>query len=287
VSFSHDVVNFGWEFISTHSALTIPLIITAVIVFLLWFFVPTIAMAGTMQSIARAKNGQKSGVGVGLKYGLMAFLPLIEYHAMVGTFSPVTAVTEMGFVIRNLGPEIFKFLFIPFLVFFFVGLFLRLLFAYADLFIIIDGDGPLTAIRKSSKLVFLNWQHTILITILMIMIGARIIIQALLVFLIPGAIILLGAYFASLALNTALLITLGIVGVAALLLTSYLNGIVDIFSYAVWTVTFLELTSEKQVSARESVETSSPREQIVTAPVVTIAEPTVQLSPDENIPGLL
>jgi len=44
----------------------------------------------------------------------------------------------------------------------------------------------------------------------------------------------------------------GIIGAILLVLAAYMNGIVDIFSYTVWTYTFLELTSEEIVSARET-----------------------------------
>jgi hypothetical protein len=208
--------------------------------------------ASAIQAIARAKNGQKSGVAVGLKYGMMVFLPLFEFHLLVKTFAPFSIIIEMGFVLRNLGPAIFQMMIPAFVLIFVVSIALFLLFTYSDLFIIIDDEGILPAMKKSAKLVIFNWQQTFLITFLMIIIGVRIIIQAILVFLIPAIVILTGAFLATLALESALLIVAGIVGILALVIAAYLGGVVEIFSYTVWTFTFLELTSQKEVSARES-----------------------------------
>ena len=251
-SFLTDVVNFIWNFLKTHASLSVPLIIIAIIVAILWFLIPTLFKACAIQAIARAKNGQKSGVGTGLKYGMMVFLPLFEFHMLVKTFAPFSIIIEMGFVLRNLGPAIFQMMIPAFVLIFFIAMGLFLLFTYADLYIIIDDEKILTAMRKSVKLVILNWQQTFLITFLMIIIGVRIIIQAIFVFLIPTIIILSGAFLATLALESAVLVVAGVIGVAGILIAAYLGGIVDIFAYTVWTFTFLELTSQAEISARES-----------------------------------
>lgn len=273
-SFLTDVVNFIWNFLKTHASLSVPLIIIAIIVAILWFLIPTLFKASAIQAIARAKNGQKSGVGTGLKYGMMVFLPLFEFHMLVKTFAPFSIIIEMGFVLRNLGPAIFQMMIPAFVLIFFIAMGLFLLFTYADLYIIIDDEKILTAMRKSVKLVILNWQQTFLITFLMIIIGVRIIIQAIFVFLIPTIIILSGAFLATLALESAVLVVAGIIGVAGIVIAAYLGGIVDIFAYTVWTFTFLELTSQVEISARESARVL-PRiggvERAVAAPVVGVS----------------
>ena len=63
----------------------------------------------------------------------------------------------------------------------------------------------------------------------------------------------------------------GIVGIIALITASYLNGVVDIFSYTVWTKTFLVLTTEKELSARDIMK-HGIRDDIGEAPDVS-AEP--------------
>ena len=263
-----DVINFGWNFISGHATLTVPLVVTGIIIAVLWILIPTLTKASAIQAIARSKNGQKSGVGVGIKYGLMAFLPLFEFHLLVKTFAPMSMVTEMGFVVRNLGTGIFYALLPVFLLIMVISFLLVLLFTFADLYIVIDDEGVLSSMKKSAKLVVLNWQQTFLITVLMILIGLRIIVQAVLVFVVPMAVIFTAGYLATIALETTVLIVAGVVGVLGLVLSAYLGGIVDIFSYTVWTYAFLELTSEGEISARDSARVAHGGE----APTAPLAE---------------
>ncbi|MFH1533957.1 MAG: hypothetical protein ABID64_03425 [Nitrospirota bacterium] len=250
-SFLHDVVTFIWDFIKANISLTLPLIIFAIIFAILYFLLPTIARASAIQAIARRKNGQQAGAGTGLRHGIMSFLPLFEYHLLIKVFAFFSILIEIAFVLRNLGPVIFK-MFLPvFILLLIISFILTLLFTYTDFFIVIDDRGVFESMKKSAKLVIMNWKHTVLITILMIMIGIRVIIQAVLVFMVPSLIVLITGYITTIALPATSVVIGGVFGLIALLLAAYLNGIVDIFSYTVWTYTFLELSAEKEVSARD------------------------------------
>lgn len=250
-SFFHDVVFFIWDFIKTNVSLTVPLIVFAIFFAIFYFLLPTIAKASAIQAIARRKNGQKAGVGIGLRHGIMSFLSLFEYHLLIKTFAFFSILFEMSFVLRNLGPVIFKMFMPVFIILLVISFILTLIFTYTDFFIVIDDNGVFESMKKSSKLVIMNWRHTVLVTILMILIGIRVVIQAVLVFLIPALIVLITGYITTIALPVTSVIIGGSVGLVVLILAAYLNGVVDIFSYTVWTHTFLELSSEKEVSARD------------------------------------
>lgn len=250
-SFFHDVVLFIWDFVKVNVSLTFPLILFAVFFGIFYFLVPTLARASAIQAIARRKNGQNAGAGTGLRHGIMSFLTLFEYHLIIKTFAFFSILFEMSFVLRNLGPVIFK-MFLPvFILLLVISFMLTLLFTYTDFFIVIDDLGVFESMKKSAKLVIMNWKHTVLITILMLIIGIRVIIQAVLVLMVPSLIVLITGYITTIALPITSVIIGGIFGIIFLLLAAYLNGIVDIFSYTVWTHTFLELSSEKEVSARD------------------------------------
>lgn len=250
-SFLTEVVGFIWDFVNTHLSWTVPMAIVAAILAIMYLLIPTLAKASAIQAIARRRNGQKAGVGVGLRHGILSFLPLFEYHLLVKTFAFFSILVEMSFVLRNLGTELFQ-IFLPiFIIFIIISFLLTLLFTYADLYIVIDGIGVFDSIKKSSKLVIMHWKHTFLITLLMLLIGVRIIIQVIMVFLIPILIVLITGYIATVTLPITGVIVGGIVGLVGLIIAAYLNGIVDIFSYTVWTYTFLEVTSEKELSARD------------------------------------
>ena len=248
-----EVVTFMWEFVNSHISWTVPLIIITVIFGVFYFLFPTLARAASLQMIARHRNGQEADIGTGIKYGIMAFLQLFEYHMIIKTFSFFSLLIEMSFVVRNLGPVLFKLLLPVFLIMIIISFVLMLLFTYTDFFIVIDGKGVFDSMKSSAKLVVLSWKHTFLITILMILIGVRIFIQAIMVFAIPALIIAVTGYLATVTLPATGIIVGGVVGLVCLFLASYLNGVIDIFSYTVWTYTFLDLTSEKHLSAREAI----------------------------------
>lgn len=250
-SFLSQVVTSIMDFAKVHFSWTIPLIVFAVIFAILYFLYPTLAKAAAIQTIARNKNGQKAGVGTGLRYGMMSFLPLLEYHILIKTFGFFSILIEMSFVLRNLGPVLFQILLPLFVILIILGFVLTLLFTYTDFYIVIDHEPVFSAMKKSAKQVVMHWKHTFLITILMILIGVRIVIQVVIVFLIPSLIVLITGYLATVTLPVTGVIVGGLVGMLALILAAYLNGIVEIFSYTVWTFTFLEITQEKEVSARE------------------------------------
>ena len=250
-SFSHEVLTHLIDFIQHNVSMTVPLIIFAIIFGILYFLFPTLAKASAVQMIARKRNNQTSGTGSGLRYGIRSFLPLLEYHLMIHTFTISGVFVEASFVIRNLGTSIFMLLSPVFILFLLIGLLMTLFFIYADFYIIIDDDGIFTAMRKSSRLVTNNLKHTFLITLLMVLIGIRIIIQLALVLLIPIVVILVTGYMAALTFEITGLVVGGIIGFAGLIFSAYLNGIVDIFAYHVWTFTFLEMSNEKELSARD------------------------------------
>ncbi|MFA5948304.1 MAG: hypothetical protein WC806_05065 [Candidatus Gracilibacteria bacterium] len=250
-SFLHVVLNVFLEIYNKNGSLSIFLVVLVIVFLLLNFIIPPFIIASAIQMIARNRNGQEAGVGAGIKYGIMSFLPLFEYQLLVRTFGFFSILIEMSFVIRNLGPAIFKLLLPAFILFLFFSLILTLLLIYAEFFIVIDDVGVVDSMKKSIKLVIMNWKHTFLITVLMALIGVRIIIQAIIVFSVPALVILLTGYIATITIQSTGLIISGIITLIALILSAYLNGIVDIFMYTVWTYSFLHLTSEKELSARD------------------------------------
>lgn len=270
-----ECATFIWNFLKTYSSWAVPLIVVGIIVAIIYLLLPTLARAGAIQMIARNRHGQEANVGTGLRYGIMSFLQLFEYHLLIKTFAFFSILIEIAFVLRNLGPVIFKVLSPLFIILLCISLLLTLLFTFADFFIVIDDLPIFESMKKSAKLVIMNWKHTFLITVLMMIIGIRIVIQAVFVFLIPTIIIVVGGYLASVAMPVTGIIIGGIIGLAALISAAYLNGIVDIFSYTVWTFAFLQLSEEKELSARETVGEKAAAASVAAGetPAVTVEPP--------------
>lgn len=253
-SFIYDVATFAFKILKGSGPLMVPLIVTSVVVAIIYLLLPTLCQGAAIQYIARKRNGQNVTIGDGIKYGLLAFLKLFEYHMLVRSFGWAAILSEMTFVLRNTNMNIFRFLLPLFIFIFVIGLIMNLLFTYADLFIVVEEDGVMTSIKRSTKMVFLSWQHTFLITVLMLIIGARIIIQVVMILLVPALIFLTAGYFTTLAIPYLTITIASIVGAGALLLAAYLGGIVNIFAYTVWTFTFLDLIEKQEIKARDKVE---------------------------------
>lgn len=253
-SFLTDVFKYGFSFFENRMSLLIPFIVIVVIFMVFYLLYPTIARVASVQAIARRRNKQSSGPGIGLKYGIVSFLPLFEYHLLIKTFSLFAILIEIAFALRNLPIVIFELLLPVLILVLIIGLALTLFLTFTDFFIIIDKDNIVESMKKSTSLVWMNWRHTLLVTILMLIIGIRIIIQALMVFIIPMVIMAATAYMTT-VIVPGVSIVLGIIsGIIVLLIAAYLNGIVDIFSYTVWTYSFLDLTAQEEVGARDVVE---------------------------------
>lgn len=252
-SFMTQLFKYFFSFFGNHFSLIIPAVLIFGIFTIVYLLYPTLARSAAVQSIARKRNGQSSGPGIGLKYGISSFLPLFEYHLIIKTFSFFAILIEIAFALRNLPLALFEILLPVLILVLIIGLALTLFLTFTDFFIIIDKKNIFDSMKESTRIVFMNWKQTLLISILMLIIGIRIVIQAIMVFIIPMLIMAATAYMTT-VIVPGISITLGIIsGVLVLLIAAYLNGIVDIFSYTVWTYSFLDLTSQEELSARDNL----------------------------------
>jgi hypothetical protein len=242
------------DFLRTNTGLIVPLLISAVILALGYFIVPVICQGALIQMIARRKNGQQIPGRKGFNYGFITFLPLFEYKLFVQTFSIFSLFSITGTAIRNFGWRVLWIIIPIFAFLLIVALFAAILFTYSEFFIVIDGDKVFSSIAKSVGLVTRHLEETVLLTILMLIISVRIIIQLLFVLLIP--IVGIGVVYLMTAANlpTAGVILGSSLGLIGLFVAAYLNGIVHTFAMAVWTFTFLHLTSQTETSARDKTE---------------------------------
>lgn len=253
-SFAYELITNILNFIQNNVELSVPLIIAAVVVGILFLLLPTLADASMIQVIARRRNGQQTGLVDGVKFGMLRFLPLFEYSILVKTFSFISISAEAAFIIRNFGPNAFNSLMPVLIVVAVVALILHILFTFAEYYIVVDEEGVMSGIVKSCTLVVLNVQQTFMLVILMLIIAARILIQMILVIVIPGVIITGLAFYASVNLPEYGLMILAGISVLFIIFASYLAAVVHVFSVAVWTYTFLDFTDQELVSAREKVE---------------------------------
>jgi hypothetical protein len=245
ISIAHDFLLQLLNLIRTNSSFFWTSIIIGLFFLFFYLFYPTFSQGAIIQLIAKKKQGQETNLISGITYGLGSFLPMFEYHLVIKTFSLTAVIGESAFILRNLGSEVLYFLLPIFVLIAVIGLFITLFFTFAEWFIALHNDGMFAAMKSSTSLVFQNWQHTILILVLLLIIGIRVIINIVLVFFVPLLVFAAVGLFATAAFQNAILFIAAGVSLVALYIAGYLGGTLTIFTHAVWTIVFLKLYDPK------------------------------------------
>jgi len=244
-----DTAKTGWELASGHVALTIILIILAIIVIFCYVILPPIFNGTLIQAIMRIHKFEP--IDGSVEVGVRRFFPMFEFGILTGSFSITTLFTESSFILRWWGESIF-FVTLPILLFIaVVGIIVTFLFTYSEYFIVLKGLPLVKSVIESSVLVISNLRRTVLIFILMLLISVRIILNVLLVLIIPMSIVFLTSYFATSFYTIVGLVLFGIFGIGVLLVSSYLLGLFHIFATAVWVLTFAIIVDKERPKIRD------------------------------------
>jgi len=249
-SFGAIVIKWLLQFFRGNIGLILPAILGSIIFAFGYFILPIICQAALIQIIARVKNNQPVRVRHGIRYGLLSFLSLFEYRLLIRTLGVTSVLGVSAIALRSFGLPILNLLIPVNVVAMLIGFIFALFVTYTEFFIVIDDFKVIESISKSSKLVITHLEETFLLSVLMLIIGVRIIIQVLFVFLIPVIIVATGYFFTAANLPHLAFWIGGGAGLICLIIASYLNGIIHVFSMSVWTFTFLKLTTDELVSAR-------------------------------------
>lgn len=244
------------DLIRANISSTVPLFIATGIIVILYILIPSLCEGAIIQLIARKRNDQEVRTRDGFRYGIMSFLPIFEYSWLVRTFSIFSVLTLSTMIIRGLGWEGFQTLSPILIVFALAGIILTLLFTYTEFFIVIDDRRVIESVAKSSVLVMTHLEETILLSILMLIISIRILIQIVFVLLIPAAMITIAYFLTSSTIPGLALGLAAVVGLILLYIAAYLSATIHVFAASVWTFTFLDLTAQKDESARKRVKTT-------------------------------
>jgi hypothetical protein len=154
-------------------------------------------------------------------------------------------------ILLRYAPEIAPFGILLLIVLFIGANILRFFFIMSEEAVVIRKLGIGRAMGASFKLVISYLGHVMFLLILGFLISLRILLNAVMIFLVPGIVIGLGFLFSTfLPLSIAIAIgaALGfiIIGIA-----SYLFAYLEVFRQNVWTITYLELSKLKELDVIE------------------------------------
>ncbi|KKP38862.1 MAG: hypothetical protein UR28_C0012G0041, partial [Candidatus Peregrinibacteria bacterium GW2011_GWF2_33_10] len=129
-SFAYEILQFIIAFFQNHTSLSIALI--PLLIFLVFFSIlfPPFAKAACVQIVARIYNGQNVLLRDGVKYGSDSFMRMLGYEATIKHFSVLLIITVFCFVIRTLGIEALRMLWLPFILAVILALIISVLLTY-------------------------------------------------------------------------------------------------------------------------------------------------------------
>ncbi|MBP9773721.1 MAG: hypothetical protein KBD00_03760 [Candidatus Peribacteraceae bacterium] len=235
-----------------YNALPFWLFMTIIIAFLVLLFVEFLIpsfIEGAIIGLA-AKSYRKEPVNGGFILGMYNFFPLFALHEIFSFSSLTMLITIQSILWRyggNMGPP----LMVIAMIFWLLSNFFKFFFNFASEAVVIQKLSIYHASGKSVKLIVSNLKHLMFLIILMVVISVRIIINALVILLLPGIIIGIGLFLA-MFLNPAIsYVIAGVLGIILILIASYFFAYLHVFKQTVWTLTFIELSKQKDLDKIE------------------------------------
>jgi hypothetical protein len=223
------------------------IIITGILLLLipLEMFVPTIATGSIIGLAAKAKNGEE--VRGGLVLGLYNFFAILEVHGLFVISGVSTMVTVTSMMIRyGSGNLRYGMIAVVILLWIIASLF-HFFASFAEEAIVIRKKGVFGGVSESFKLIISHLSHIMFVLILLFVITLRVIINAVMVLLIPAIAIGVALLLALFLSPFASYMIASIVGVLLILGASYFFAYLHVFKQTVWTLTYMELSSRKEL----------------------------------------
>ena len=226
------------------------IIISFIALVVVELFMPHLCL-GAIIGLA-AKSHRKEEVKGGLVLAIYNFFPIFAIHEFLVLSGVSTVVTATSLILRYIDPKL-SFPSIWMLVTIFtVSNLLKFFFSFAEEGVVIRKLGIFTAIGRSFKLIVSHLSHIMFLVLLLLVISLRIVINTLMVLLIPAIVIGIG-FLLAFFLSTAVSYTIaGFIGLILIFIASYFFAYLHAFKQTVWTLTYLELSAQKDLDVIES-----------------------------------
>lgn len=250
-------------FAAEHPGLIIALIIAAAIYGILWLLVPRLATGAIIGLAAKIHCGDEPKGGLVL--AIFNCMPLLELAAAFALIDGKTVFSLWSLLVRYMGAtDVIFGTSIVLMLIWTVSFIFQFLFMFAEEAIVVRKMGVFHSIGHSFKLVISYLGRIVLIGILLLVIILRIILNAIVIFVIPATVLGLGFLLARFLPEFVSFTISGILGLAIAILASYFLGYVTVFKNTVWTITYLELSKEREldvIATEATAEEAKPESQ--------------------------
>ncbi|UFX83436.1 hypothetical protein [Candidatus Absconditicoccus praedator] len=221
-----------------------------------YFLLPPIADGALISYLNNPEKGGKSSIGK----GLLNFFPMFEYNSMMSVvnylifFIAVTRLWDMG-ILEN------TFVQVVILIWAFIIFFSTIFFHYSKFLIIIEGYGPVDAIKKSIALTLENFGITLKFVLMNYFLYIRFLLNIVIIVIIPWIFIWI---FYTLGIDDIQIIqySMYIIFGILILLTAYINGIIEAFFTTYWYKVYKTITKNEDSQDKDSKETSKDEDTI-------------------------
>lgn len=171
--------------------------------------------------------------------GFEYFFPFFKFEAATSIFS-LLSITFFALSLHRYFQSLFNFVWPVIVVYAFMAMIINLFLSFAPFYIVTQNSSTSEAIKKSAALVFTHLGETIIIMMLMFLVNFRMVLNVIVVFGVPIAILVAFTIFST---STAIIISI-ILGFILISLVAYLTAIMVVFMTTVWALSFEVLKAE-------------------------------------------
>ncbi len=209
------------------------------------FFVPHLCLGAIIGLAAKSYRGEK--VQGGLVLGLYNFFPIFAIHEFLTLSSASLLVTVISLTIRYVEGPMRTLAITMAIILFFFSLLLKFFFSFAEEAVVTQKLGIFVAMGRSFKMIVSHLSHIVFILLLLFVITLRIVVNAVMVIVIPGAVVGLAVILGFVFPDIVSYSIAGLVGIGLIVGASYMFAYIHAFKVTVWTLTYLELIKHKDL----------------------------------------
>lgn len=199
-----------------------------------------------------ARAHRKEELKGGLVFAIYNFFPIFGLHEFLVLRGLSTTITVISLILRYIDEPLKTLGVVMTIILYVVANILKFLFSFAEEGVVIRKEGVFVAMGRSFKLVLSYLKHVVFLILLLVVISVRIFLNIVMVLVVPGVVIGLALLLSTFLSMTASYLISGIIGLLLIGAASYFFAYLHAFKQNVWTVTYLELSAEKDVDVIET-----------------------------------
>ncbi len=216
-----------------------------VLLFIEWVF-PRLAKGAIIGLTAKAVK--KEPLKGGFILAFYNFVQMFAIHEIFVLGSIANVVTLSSLVLRYVDGDV-KFIIVGTLAFFWLlSSILHFLASFAEPAVVVSRESVFAAVGTSFKFIVSYTGHVLFLWLLLFVISIRIVINVVFALLIPAIVIGLGVALINVLSPLATILITSSIGLILIFIASYFFAYLHVFKDAVWTITYIELKKNKDLT---------------------------------------